>query len=86
MPLKGRFLQLTLTMLTLAVGIHAEDRANCSDATLHGSYGLHATGTVPDGVPFAAVGRFTFDGAGHLTGKELAELTSSLRNLPEPIR
>jgi len=40
----------------------------CSDASLHGSYGLHATGTVLGVGPFAAVGVFSFDGNGHLTG------------------
>jgi hypothetical protein len=36
----------------------------CSNATLHGSYGFHATGT-----GFVAIGRFVFDGNGGLTGK-----------------
>jgi hypothetical protein len=40
----------------------------CSNATLRGSYGLHATGTVLDVGPFAAVGVFSFDGSGHLVG------------------
>ena len=39
-----------------------------SEALFYGSYGLHATGTTPSG-DFAAVGRFTFDGKGNLTGK-----------------
>jgi hypothetical protein len=68
MSLRNRLLQLTLVVLSLAIGMQAEDRANCSNATLHGSYGLHATGTTPSG-EFAAVGRFTFDGKGNLTGK-----------------
>jgi hypothetical protein len=55
-------------VLGLAFNIQAQDNQHCSNATLHGSYGLHATGTEPGGVPFAAVGRFTFDGAGNLTG------------------
>ncbi len=49
--------------------MQAEDRASCSNATLHGSYGLHATGTIIGVGDFAAVGRFTFDGNGSLTGK-----------------
>jgi hypothetical protein len=69
----NRPLRLTLVVLTLAVGIQAEDREReregCSNATLHGSYGLHASGTLPGGAPVAAVGRFTFDGAGNLTAK-----------------
>jgi hypothetical protein len=50
-------------MLTFAIGMYAEDKANCSDATLHGSYALHATGE-----RFAVVARLTFDGRGGLTG------------------
>jgi hypothetical protein len=40
------------------------DNGQCSNATLKGSYGFHATGT-----GFVAVGRFVFDGNGGLTGK-----------------
>jgi hypothetical protein len=60
---------LTLVVLSLAIGMQAEDRAVCSNATLHGSYGLHAEGTVIGVGDFAAVGRFTFDGKGNLTAK-----------------
>src|SRR3989441_12067444 len=42
----------------------AEKDQQCSNATLHGSYGFHATGT-----GFVAIGRFVFDGNGGLTGK-----------------
>ena len=55
-------LWLTPVVLSFAIGMHAEDRANCSNATLHGSYGFRATGEL-----FAAVARFTFDGKGGLT-------------------
>ena len=44
MSLRNRLLQLTLVVLSLAIGMQAQDRANCSNATLHGSYDLHATG------------------------------------------
>jgi hypothetical protein len=43
-------------------------KSGCSNASLKGSYGLHATGTL-GGDPIAAVGVFTFDGAGNLTGE-----------------
>jgi hypothetical protein len=56
-----------LVVLSLAIGTQADDRASCSNATLHGSYGLHATGTVIGVGDFAAVGRFTFDGKGNLS-------------------
>jgi hypothetical protein len=55
-------LWVTLVVLSVVIGMHAEDRANCSNATLHGSYGFRATGEL-----FAAVARFTFDGKGGLT-------------------
>ena len=62
MFLNNRPLQLTLFVFSLAMGMQAQDKANCSNATLHGSYGLHATGTIIGVGDFAAVGRFTFDG------------------------
>jgi len=60
-------LWLTLIVLSLAVGLQAEDRdrETCSNATMHGSYGFHATGTAP----LVVIGRFVFDGKGGLTGK-----------------
>jgi type IV secretory pathway VirB2 component (pilin) len=45
-------------------------KSGCSNATLKGSYGLHATGTFlsgPAAGPLAIVGILTFDGAGQLT-------------------
>lgn len=69
MSLTNRLLQLTLVVLSLAIGMQAQDKTNCSNATLHGSYGLHAKGTIIGVGDFAAVGRFTFDGRGNLTGK-----------------
>jgi hypothetical protein len=76
MLLKNRFLKVVLfTMPILAVASpagepvyaiasRAEDRETCSNATMHGSYGFHATGR-----NFVAIGRFVFDGNGGLTGK-----------------
>src|SRR5258707_15656111 len=58
-----------LFTVALAIGMQAQEKANCSNATLNGSYGLRATGTVIGVGDFAAVGRFTFDGKGNLTGK-----------------
>jgi len=51
-------------MLSLPIATQAQDAQHCSNATLHGSYGFHATGT-----GFVAVGRFVFDGNGGLAGK-----------------
>ncbi len=64
MSLRNRLLQLTLVMLSLPIATQAQDAQHCSNATLHGSYGFHATGT-----GFVAVGRFVFDGNGGLAGK-----------------
>jgi hypothetical protein len=69
MFLRNRLFQLTLVMLSLAPWMQAQDRESCSNATLHGSYGLHATGTLISGAAFADVGRFTFDGNVNVTGK-----------------
>jgi hypothetical protein len=78
MSLTGRVLALTVAGFCVAVctsspgfaepaqpAKHADDA--CSNATLDGSYGLHATGTVIGVGDFAAVGRFVFDGNGNLT-------------------
>jgi hypothetical protein len=47
----------------------AEGKDNCSNGSLNGSYGLHATGAIIGVGNFAAVGRFIFDGKGNLAGK-----------------
>jgi hypothetical protein len=95
MLLKNRFLFAGLcTLPILAIGapvgetIHAiasraQDKETCSDATLHGSYGLHATGTEPGGEPIHVVGRFTFDGKGNLTGKLFVRVAGNNMEPPE---
>ena len=55
-------------LLVLGSAAKAPAARGCSDASLRGSYGLHATGTIIGVGPFAAVGVFSFDGAGHLIG------------------
>lgn len=55
-------------LFALATGSVANGQPTCSNATVRGSYGLHATGVTGLGGSFAAVGRFTFDGTGSLTG------------------
>jgi hypothetical protein len=83
MSLRNRLLQLTLVVFSLASGMQAQDKANCSNATLHGSYGLHATGTIIGVGNFAAVGRFTFDGKGNLTGKLFVRVNGINMTPPE---
>ena len=80
---KAQFFRLSLIMLTLAIGVSAEDNANCSNATLHGNYGLHATGTVIGVGDFAAVGRFTFDGKGNLKAKLFVRINGNNVEPPE---
>jgi hypothetical protein len=55
----------------------------CSNATLKGSYGLHATGTVSGVSDSTAVGRFTFDGNSNLTGKLFTRLAGD--NIESPV-
>jgi hypothetical protein len=64
MSLRTRLLQLALVICSLAFGIQAQESQHCSNATMHGSYGFHATGR-----DFVAIGRFVFDGDGGLTGQ-----------------
>ena len=45
MSLRNRLLQLTLVVLSLPIGMQAQEAQHCSDETLHGRYGFHATGT-----------------------------------------
>ncbi len=61
---------MTLVMGLVILGDAAKAPAGrgCSNASLKGSYGLHATGSVLGVGPFAAVGVFSFDGAGNLVG------------------
>ncbi|MFL6439928.1 MAG: hypothetical protein ACJ71Q_20320 [Terriglobales bacterium] len=61
----------TLLIPGFANTLNAQDR--CSTASLQGSYAFHVSGTnvsnqnLPPG-PFAAVGKNTYDGRGHMSG------------------
>ena len=62
-------------VFTILFGVtSAHGQPSCSNAILQGSYGLHATGA---GGNFAAVGRFTFDGKGNLTGTLFARIAGN---------
>jgi hypothetical protein len=74
---------VTVVMLTFSNGTKAQEKKNCSNATLHGTYGLHATGSVIGVGAFAAVGRFTFDGQGRLTGKLFSNTAGNYNESPE---
>jgi hypothetical protein len=77
MSVRNRLLRLTLVVLSLALGIQAQNKESCSNTTLHGSYGLHATGSVIGVGDFAAVGRFVFDGNGNLIAKLFVRLNGN---------
>src|SRR6267142_1073988 len=48
--------------------LQAEKNTHCSNASLQGGYGFLNTQTVvPAGTPFAALGRWNFDGKGKFT-------------------
>jgi hypothetical protein len=78
-----RILLWTLFVLSFAIGTQAEDRVGCSNATLRGSYGLHATGSVIGVGDFAAVGRFTFDGKGGLSAKLFLRINGNSVETPQ---
>lgn len=60
-------LAFSITLLAvLGAAPNAPAASGCSNATLRGSYGIHATGTVAAG-PVAIVGILSYDGNGHLT-------------------
>jgi hypothetical protein len=62
---------LTATLVVLGNAARLTAKPGCSDATLRGSYAVHATGTVlsgPNAGPIAFVGAFTYDGMGQLSG------------------
>lgn len=83
MSLNNRFLTaVPLLVLVFCLASNAQDRANCSNATLHGSYGLHATGSVIGVGDFAAVGQFTFDGNGNLTAKLFVRVNGNSGETP----
>jgi hypothetical protein len=65
---KTRFFTLA-ALLVLAISVSSSaSETNCSNASLNGSYALHATREIKNVGPFAAVGRFVLDGNGNLSG------------------
>ncbi len=76
MLLTKRFLT-ALTLAILAVPTALSAQGNCTNASLNGSYGLHATGGVIGLGEFAAVGRFIYDGKGNLTARLFVRLNGN---------
>jgi hypothetical protein len=62
-------LVLCVIAISLVSGTAAQERESCSNASLHGSFGLRATGNTTTGGALIVLGRFSFDGAGNLTAK-----------------
>jgi hypothetical protein len=59
---------IPLICFALFSGAPAYGKGRCSDATLNGSYGVSASGTVIGVGPVALVGVLDYDGKGNLTG------------------
>jgi hypothetical protein len=74
---------IALIAVFALVAIPAAQSKECSNATLKGSYGLHAAGSVIGVGDFAAVGRFTFDGKGNLTGRLFTNVAGNYNEPPE---
>ena len=70
--MKWAIISLVVFASTFVVGavpaLHAEKNTDCSNASLQGGYGFsHGETAVPAGTPFAALGRWNFDGKGKFT-------------------
>src|SRR5215472_6890231 len=80
----SRMLVVGFTTLFGLTGVTtAQENEKCSNATLKGSYGLHAMGSIVGDGDLAAVGRFTFDGKGNLTGKLFLRVAGNNVEPPE---
>jgi|SRR5882762_5285676 len=78
MSLMNRFFTaVALVVLSLAIVAKAEDQGNCSNASLHGNFGLRATGRTLAGGDIIVLGRFTYDGKGILTATLLNRLPNA---------
>jgi len=60
---------LLANLLIMVTGATAQERDSCTNASLHGSFGLRATGRTLAGGDIVVLGRFVFDGNGNLTGR-----------------
>jgi hypothetical protein len=69
-------------MLGLAPKAHAQQQ--CSNASLRGGYGFHATGTdVPAGTPRAVITLYTFDGGGNWTATVTLNNNGTVLQFPD---
>ena len=61
----------------LGLGIDSRAQAECSTASLKGTFGLTCQGTL-GGLPAAEVGVATYDGRGHVVGKSTISLNGTV--------
>jgi hypothetical protein len=76
----------TVFVLGLVSSAQADDRRECSNASLEGSFGFTSTGTLlappaPLAGAFAEIGRQTFDGQGNTEGTATASLNGTVGHL-----
>jgi hypothetical protein len=78
----------TVFVLGIVPRAQANEHKECSNATLHGSFGYTATGTLlpaaappPFAGPFAEVGRQTFDGNGNTTATATINANGNIINV-----
>ena len=69
LPVNRFFTAVALLVLAFTLVASAEDKETCSNSSLHGSFGLRATGNTTTGGALIVLARFVFDGQGNLTAK-----------------
>jgi len=75
-PLKT--IALTVLMVAASVPGAAASGPHCSSKTAIGSWGFTSTGSIPVIGPVAAVGIFTADGSGNLSGSQTRSLAGAI--------
>lgn len=68
---------ISLICLSLLSETTTYGKEQCSNATLNGSYGVSASGTVIGVGPVASVGVFTFDGEDNMTGTVIQKVNGN---------
>ena len=81
---KRRILSPALATMFMVAGARSLGAAEldakvCSNATLHGAFPFTQTGTL-DGLPFAVVGRVTFDGRGSFQSVATIRIAKNFSN------
>ncbi len=76
------------TAFALGIGskVQAEEHQECSNASLHGSFGFTSTGTLnalppPSAGPFGEIGRQAFDGQGGTEGSATLSANGNVRRV-----